>query len=90
MGVPMLGRARGVRQQVVEGDLVLLDGDEAIAFARPTPAVEEAFETKLAVSQKRRAEYAAAKRPAAGHQGRRPHLGDGQCRPARRRRRSAA
>jgi phosphotransferase system, enzyme I, PtsP len=61
MGVPMMGRARGVRQQVIEGDLVLLDGGEAIAFARPTTAVVEAFQTKLTDSQKRRAEYAVAK-----------------------------
>jgi phosphotransferase system enzyme I (PtsP) len=32
-----------------------------MAFARPTPAVQEAFETKFAASQKRRAEYAAVK-----------------------------
>jgi len=61
MGVPMVGRMRTVRQQLAEGDLVLLDGTEASAFARPTSAIEEAFETKLAASQKRRAEYAAAK-----------------------------
>jgi phosphotransferase system enzyme I (PtsP) len=61
MGVPMIGRARGVRQQVGEGDLVLLDGGEAVAFARPTPAIQEAFDTKLAATQKRRAEYAAVK-----------------------------
>jgi phosphotransferase system, enzyme I, PtsP len=61
MGVPMLGRARNLRQCIAEGDYVLLDGGEAVAFARPTPPVEEAFETKLAVTQKRRAEYAALK-----------------------------
>ena len=61
MGVPMIGRVRGVRQQIGEGDFVLLDGGEAIAFARPTPAIQEAFDTKLAATQKRRAEYAAVK-----------------------------
>jgi phosphotransferase system enzyme I (PtsP) len=61
MGVPMMGRARNVRQQIAEGDLVLLDGGEGTAFARPTPAVREAFDARLAASQKRRAEYAAAK-----------------------------
>ena len=34
------GRVRDVRQQIGEGDLVLLDGGEAIAFVRPTTAVE--------------------------------------------------
>jgi phosphotransferase system enzyme I (PtsP) len=61
MGVPMIGRVRNVRQQIAEGDLVLVDGGEAVAFARPTPAVQEAFDTKLALTQKRRAEYAAVK-----------------------------
>jgi phosphotransferase system enzyme I (PtsP) len=61
MGVPMIGRVRGVRRQIGEGDLVLLDGAEAVAFARPTPAIQEAFEIKLAATQKRRAEYAAVK-----------------------------
>jgi phosphotransferase system enzyme I (PtsP) len=58
MGVPVLGRVRGVRQQIAEGDFVLLDAGEAVAWARPTKAVEEAFDTKLAATQKLRALYA--------------------------------
>ena len=61
MGVPMIGRVAEARQSITEGDLVLLDGDEAIAFVRPTPAIEDAFEAKLAAGQKRRAAFAAAK-----------------------------
>ncbi|HYD11370.1 MAG TPA: phosphoenolpyruvate--protein phosphotransferase [Allosphingosinicella sp.] len=61
MGVPMIGRVANVRRLVGEGDLVLVDGTEATALARPTPAIEEAFDTKLAAGQKRRAEYAAVK-----------------------------
>jgi len=61
MGVPMIGRIANVRRAISEGDLVLLDGSEAAAIARPTPAIEEAFDTQLAVTQKRRAEYAAVK-----------------------------
>jgi phosphotransferase system enzyme I (PtsP) len=59
MGVPMMGRVPNVRQQISEGDLVLLDGDEPAAFVRPTPSVEEAFDAKLAAGQKRRAAFAA-------------------------------
>lgn len=59
MGVPVLGRARDIRRQVAEGDLVLLDTTEGSAFARPTAAMEEAFEAKLALRQKRKAAYAA-------------------------------
>jgi phosphotransferase system enzyme I (PtsP) len=61
MGVPMIGRISNVRRAIAEGDLVLLDGTEATIIARPTPAIEEAFDTQLAVTQKRRAEYAAVK-----------------------------
>ncbi len=61
MGVPMLGRARDLRQAISEGDLVLLDGGEPAAFVRPTPAIQQAFDAKLAITQKRRAEYAAFK-----------------------------
>jgi phosphotransferase system, enzyme I, PtsP len=61
MGVPVLGRVSNVRRVIAEGDLVLLDVGQAAAFARPSPAMEEAFETKLAVSQKRKAQLAALK-----------------------------
>lgn len=61
MGVPVLGRARDIRRQVAEGDLLLLDVTEGQAIARPTPAMEEAFEAKLALRQKRRAAFAALK-----------------------------
>jgi phosphotransferase system enzyme I (PtsP) len=61
MGVPVLGRVRDVRKQVAEGDLLLLDAAQSAIFVRPTPAMEEAFESKLEVSQKRRAAYARLK-----------------------------
>jgi phosphotransferase system enzyme I (PtsP) len=61
MGVPMIGRIANVRRTIAEGDLVLLDGSEATIIARPTPAIEEAFDTQFVVTQKRRAEYAAVK-----------------------------
>ncbi|HEY6917478.1 MAG TPA: phosphoenolpyruvate--protein phosphotransferase [Allosphingosinicella sp.] len=59
MGIPMLGRVRNVRHAISEGDEILLDTGEAAAFVRPNTALDEAFEAKLATSQKRRAEYAA-------------------------------
>jgi phosphotransferase system enzyme I (PtsP) len=59
MGVPMLGRVRNVRQMIGDGDPVLLDTGESVAFVRPTPAIEQGFEAKLLISQKRRAEFAA-------------------------------
>jgi phosphotransferase system enzyme I (PtsP) len=59
MGVPMLGRVRNVRQAIGEGDEVLLDGGEGVAFVRPTPAIAHGFDGKLVMTQKRRAEFAA-------------------------------
>ena len=59
MGVPVLGRARGIRGAVAEGDLLLLDVAEAAVFARPSPAMEEAFEARITLRQKRKAAFAA-------------------------------
>ncbi|MDB5736508.1 MAG: phosphoenolpyruvate-protein phosphotransferase PtsP, partial [Sphingomonas bacterium] len=58
MGVPVLGRVRDVRHMVAEGDLMLLDAANNRVVVRPTSSMEEAFEAKLAVSQKRRAQFA--------------------------------
>ncbi|SOB80092.1 PTSINtr with GAF domain, PtsP [Sphingomonas guangdongensis] len=57
MGVPVLGRAKDIKRQVAEGDPLLLDVTSETLFVRPTQAMEEAFETKLALSQKRRAAF---------------------------------
>ncbi len=61
MGVPVLGRVRGVRRLIGEGDPVLLDGQQGSAFVRPTTAMTEAFEARLVTSQKRRAAFAKLK-----------------------------
>jgi phosphotransferase system, enzyme I, PtsP len=61
MGVPVLGRVRDVWRTIGDGDPVLLNANESVAFARPTPSIEEAFESKLSASQKRRAALAALK-----------------------------
>ncbi len=59
MGVPVLGRVRTIRQQVVDGDLLLLDGTQGAVVIRPSAVMEEAFEGQLAIGQKRRATFAA-------------------------------
>ncbi|WP_034160878.1 phosphoenolpyruvate--protein phosphotransferase [Sphingomonas sp. ERG5] len=61
MGVPVLGRVKGVRRSIAEGDMLLLDSTASNVFARPSPAMEEAFEAKLQLRQKRRAVFAALK-----------------------------
>jgi len=59
MGVPVVGRVRDIRHCVSEGDLVLIDGAQGAVFVRPSTQVAEAFDAKLAIGQKRRAEFAA-------------------------------
>jgi phosphotransferase system enzyme I (PtsP) len=58
MGIPVLGRVRNARALVREGDLILLDGDLAVALARPSENVVASFETRFAKSRERQAGYA--------------------------------
>jgi len=64
MGVPVLGRVRDVRRRIAEGDRLLIDTSASTAFVRPTQAIEEAFDAKLALRQKRRAAFAALRNEA--------------------------
>ena len=59
MGVPVLGRVRDVRRGIADGDLLLLDVTEGTVLVRPSAAMEEAFDAKLILRQKRKAGYAA-------------------------------
>ncbi|WP_159977509.1 MULTISPECIES: phosphoenolpyruvate--protein phosphotransferase [unclassified Novosphingobium] len=58
MGVPVLGRVRGLRGVVREGDQILLDADQATAIVRPSPGSLEAFDARFARSRERQAVYA--------------------------------
>ncbi|APZ98738.1 phosphoenolpyruvate--protein phosphotransferase [Sphingopyxis sp. QXT-31] len=58
MGVPVLGRVRDVRTSIREGDLLLLDTSAGTVQVRPTQALQDAFDGKLVISQKRRANLA--------------------------------
>jgi phosphotransferase system enzyme I (PtsP) len=59
MGVPVLGRVAGVRQTILDGDMLLLNADEKTVIVRPAAAVQEAFSSELADRQKKKARYAA-------------------------------
>jgi phosphotransferase system enzyme I (PtsP) len=59
MGVPVLGRVKDVRRTISEGDTLLLDGIGGSVVVRANATMEEAFEAKMMVGQKRRAEFAA-------------------------------
>ncbi|GGJ58011.1 phosphoenolpyruvate--protein phosphotransferase [Sphingopyxis bauzanensis] len=58
MGVPVIGRVSDVRASIREGDLLLLDAAAGALHVRPTQAVQDAFDAKLVISQKRRANLA--------------------------------
>ena len=59
MGVPVIGRVKDVRRMIGDGDHLLLDGTSGSVVVRPSAPIEEAFEAKMMVGQKRRAEFAA-------------------------------
>ena len=59
MGIPVLGRVRGVRIFIREGDQLLLDSDQGTAMIRPSPAMVEAYDARFAKSRQRQAAYAA-------------------------------
>src|SRR5215211_7307933 len=61
MGVPVVGRIGDIRNAASEGDTVLVDGNNGTAVVRPNRALVTAFEQRMALSQKRRAEYASLK-----------------------------
>ena len=61
MGVPVVGRVSDIRHTASEGDSILVDGDHATVIVRPTRVLANAFEQRMAVSHKRRAEYASIK-----------------------------
>ncbi|MBP6555706.1 MAG: phosphoenolpyruvate--protein phosphotransferase [Novosphingobium sp.] len=59
MGVPVLGRVRGLRGVVREGDPLLLDADRGEATVRPIEVMVDAFDARFAKSKERAAAYAA-------------------------------
>ena len=61
MGVPVVGRAGDVLHIANESDEVLVDGDSATVVIRPTDAIRDGFEQRMALGQKRRKEYDAVR-----------------------------
>ncbi len=58
MGIPVLGRVRGLRGAVRDGDPLLLDADQGTATVRAALPMIEAFEARFAKSKERQASYA--------------------------------
>jgi phosphotransferase system enzyme I (PtsP) len=61
MGVPVVGRLPDVRHIVEEGDTVLVDGDNGTVILRPSRALQTSFEQRMALSQKKRAQFEAVR-----------------------------
>jgi phosphotransferase system enzyme I (PtsP) len=61
MNIPVLGRVKGVRTTIREGDEILLDASAGSAIVRPLPQVAEAFHARFAKSREKQAQYAALK-----------------------------
>jgi phosphotransferase system enzyme I (PtsP) len=59
MGIPVLGRVRGLRGLVREGEELLLDAEQGTVTIRPIPAMVESFEARTARYRERQAAYAA-------------------------------
>src|SRR5436190_3689487 len=58
MGVPVVGRITDIRHNVEEGETILVDGDNGSVIIRPSRTLVTGFEHRMALSQKRRAQYA--------------------------------
>ncbi|MGZ2412672.1 phosphotransferase system, enzyme I, PtsP [Sphingomonas sp. F9_3S_D5_B_2] len=61
IGVPVIGRLNDIRHSVDDGEMILVDGDNGSVIVRPTRPLLTSFEQRMAMSQKRRAEFAAVK-----------------------------
>ena len=59
IGVPVIGRIPDIRHIAAEGDTILVDGDQGSLVIRPSGQVGSSFDARMAMSQKRRAEFAA-------------------------------
>ena len=58
MGIPVLGRVRGLRGLVREGEELILDAERGTVTLRPSPAMLDAFAGRTAKARERRALYA--------------------------------
>ncbi len=59
MGIPVIGRARGVVEHVEEGDEIIVDGDRGLAFLRPGSDVKQSFVDTMRAQLERNQRYSA-------------------------------
>ena len=65
LGIPCVGRLERLRDRISEGDMVIVDGEQAEAFLRPRADVIDSFRARAAVRAQRYAEFAKLKDTAA-------------------------
>src|SRR3954464_14966613 len=65
IGVPVIGRLADIRHSVQDREHILVDGDNGSVIIRPNRQLAVGFEQRMAMSQKRRAEFAAVRSLAA-------------------------
>ena len=61
MGVPVVGRLQDIRHSVNEHEPILVDGDNGSVIIRPNRSLTAGFDHRMALSQKRRAQFAAVR-----------------------------
>ncbi len=59
MGIPMIGRVRGILSSVEDGENVIVDCEGGHVFIRPTDDIVETYQDNIAIREARVAEYAA-------------------------------
>ncbi len=59
LGIPVVGRMRGVVAQVAEGDQIIVDGDRGLAFLRPGEDVRRSFIDTIRAQREREQRYSA-------------------------------
>ncbi|MBL8555734.1 MAG: phosphoenolpyruvate--protein phosphotransferase [Phenylobacterium sp.] len=58
LDIPCVGRLTGLRDQVSEGDPVIVDGETGEAFLRPRADIIRAIQARIEVRRQRKAEFA--------------------------------
>ena len=61
MGVPMLGRAKGILDVVAPGDPLILDASSEAIFVRPSAEMARQYESRLELRAKQQARFAAVR-----------------------------
>jgi phosphotransferase system, enzyme I, PtsP len=61
IGIPVIGRLQDIRHSVDDGETILVDGENGSVIIRPNRQLLAGFEHRMALSQKRRAQFAAVR-----------------------------